>query len=104
MSVVLVRFILNRGKLDGAKMRVGVRNLRIKMKKIHLKVDKQTFPKYKGKAAIDCCTEDVGARERCDVGHVRRRVQAARGGREAAAGDPAPVSEAAVAGHHGEAQ
>ena len=50
---------MNRGKLDGAKMRVGVRNLRIKMKKIHLKVDKSTFPKYKGKASIDCSTEDV---------------------------------------------
>ena len=50
---------MNRGKLDGAKMRVGVRNLRIKMKKIHLKVDKSTFPKYKGKASIDCSTEDL---------------------------------------------
>lgn len=40
-------------------MRVGVRNLRIKMKKIHLKVDKTSFPKYKGKASIDCATKDV---------------------------------------------
>ena len=56
---MLVRFILNRGKVDGAKLRVGVRNLQIKMKKIHLKIDKTTFPKYKGKASIDCQTDDA---------------------------------------------
>ena len=56
---VLVRFILNRGKLDGAKLRVGVRNLKLKMKKIHCKIDKRNFPKYKGKASVNCGTENA---------------------------------------------
>ena len=56
---MLVRFILNRGKLDGAKLRVGVRNLKLKMKKIHVTIDKPNFPKYKGKFSVDCGTENV---------------------------------------------
>lgn len=57
--VVLVRFILNRGKLDGAKLRVGVRNLKLKIKKIKCKIDKRNFPKYKGEFTLDCSTHQV---------------------------------------------
>ena len=46
-------------KLDGAKLRVGVRNLKLRMKKIHCKIDKSSFPKYKGKMSVDCGTENV---------------------------------------------
>lgn len=59
--VVLVRFILNRGKLDGAKLRVGVRNLKLKIKKIKCKIDKRNFPKYKGEFTLDCSTREVGS-------------------------------------------
>lgn len=36
-----------------------MRNLKLKMKKIHVKIDKTNFPKYKGKFSVDCGTENV---------------------------------------------
>lgn len=64
---MLVRFILNRGKLDGAKLRVGVRNLKLKIKKIQCKIDKRNFPKYKGKFTLDCSTRKVSVAGTADV-------------------------------------
>ena len=50
---------MNRGKLDGAKVRINVENLQIKIKNLVWKVKRSVFPKLNMKGLLTCETKNA---------------------------------------------